>query len=244
MSENYESPQLPPSDLPECLGAMERLRARVESRELAPTDISLTPVARQYADYLEHAGAVDLEAAGHFLRASSWLLLQKSQLLFPRPEEEAEPEAHPLSVSALIGRQALSAASLGLRRLEGRESFSSPPRSDIVERRSGPRSSRPLLQAWSDLQRRQNDVQVSVAAPAFARLETALSGLLRRIRAGRSLSLHKLLRRTNRHDAVVHFLAVLELLRRRQASAYQGGLFADIVIERVDDGVEGASRAG
>jgi chromatin segregation and condensation protein Rec8/ScpA/Scc1 (kleisin family) len=95
------------------------------------------------------------------------------------------------------------------------------------------------------MQKRSGKAVRRVAAPAFVRLEVAVSTIIRHLRSGRPVRLGRLLRGATRQDAVMHFLAVLELVRRRQATAEQPDLFADIMIERSQQaGEDVASRAG
>ena len=230
--------------LPGFHGSMDSLQTLVETHRLAPLDISMASVTAQYAEFTARSEALDLEAAGEFLRIAARLLVRKSEMLFPQADEEPEDDTPARTLSVVRNTETMLAQVRQLGQLQGRESFSSRPRQELVPRIFEPRPVGTLQRALAELRRRQTAGQVRVTAPAFVRLEVALSRLLRRLRSRTKLSLHGMLRAASRQDAVMHFLAVLELLRRRQAAVFQPNLFHDIVIERTDDGVESASRAG
>ncbi|MBV9281684.1 MAG: hypothetical protein JOZ41_16515, partial [Chloroflexi bacterium] len=56
--------------------------------------------------------------------------------------------------------------------------------------------------------------------------------------------IQSLLRGASRNDAVIYFLAALELVRRRRASASQETPFGEINLQPVETDVEARSRAG
>jgi len=223
---------------------MEALFARIESQDVLAEDIPVACVTRQFADYLVESQDVDLDAAGDFLRAAARLLLMKSEGLLPQPQPAVEHEGPEKALEAIIDRDGLYFAVRRLAERQGLESFGPERRESPVEPRFEPRPPRLLLRAWAELQKRQAAARVRVSTPAFVRLEVALSRLLRRLQSRPAVSLGRVLGEASRQDAVVHFLAVLELVRRGQARASQRELFDDITIERVEGGREPASRAG
>ena len=95
-----------------------------------------------------------------------------------------------------------------------------------------------LARAWERLDGRVRSRVKRVSVPAFVRLEVALSGLIRTLTHQGRASFAGMLRGASRNDVVVHFMAVLELVRRRQATASQDALLGDITIQWVESGTE------
>jgi chromatin segregation and condensation protein Rec8/ScpA/Scc1 (kleisin family) len=190
--------------------------------------------------------SIDLEEVGEFLQLTSKLILLKSEHLLPHETAEVQDEEIAERVRpALMDRADIAVGASYLAERHGQESFAPLPHPYTVERPVEPRPASLLSRTWEQMQKRSGDAVLRVAAPAFLRLEVAVSTIIRNLRSGRSVRLGLLLRHASRQDAVMHFLAVLELVRRRQATAEQQGLFEDIVIERaepVEDDL--ASRAG
>lgn len=216
----------------------------VDDRNWRLDALPLGQITEQFCTYAESCEALELHETGDFLRIAARLILAKSEMLLPRPVVEAEPDDAGLELAAVFdSSQPIREAALQLALRQGEESFS-PPTRPLPERPIEPRSPLALRRAWDDLLARRGPGVVQVTAPAFVRLEVALSSLIRRLKSGTKVSLARVLRGASRQDAVVHFLAVLELLRRRQASVHQRSLFEDISIEWVDNGAEARSRAG
>jgi segregation and condensation protein A len=227
-------------------GTIDELLALVAQNKLAPEDISLSGMAAQLSAFLEMDAANDLELeeAGRLVAAVARLAVRKSAQLLVQPldadldAEQIRPARHALD------RAALRDAVARLVSREGLESFSPIAVPHLVERQLAPRPAGSLPRAWAEMHSRAARARALVAIPAFVRLETAVSGLVRRLRAQARVSLRRLLDGADRHEAVVHFLAVLELVRRRQAVVAQSELFEDIVVEYVESGDAEASRAG
>jgi chromatin segregation and condensation protein Rec8/ScpA/Scc1 (kleisin family) len=94
------------------------------------------------------------------------------------------------------------------------------------------------------MQGRWQEPAKRVAVHSFVRLEATVSALIRRLHSGAKISLHLLLHGATKEDAVVHFVAVLELVRRRQAEATQTDLFGDITVEFRERAKAASARAG
>lgn len=224
-------------------------------REIAQTvagheqHIETVALSRMTATYLDSLGcrdAINLDEVGEFLQLAAGLMLLKSEGLLPHdPGNTCHEETGDRPRPILLDRVDIVAGASYLGKRFGQESFAPFPHAYTVERPVEPRPSSLLSRTWEQMQKRSGEVILRVAAPAFVRLEVAVSTIIRNLRSGRSVRLNRLLRGASRQDAVMHFLAVLELIRRRQATADQPGLFADIVIERAQRaGEDVASRAG
>jgi segregation and condensation protein A len=230
--------------LPIFEGTVEDLIRLASERRIPTDDIETAAVAAQYARYLESSVDVDLEATGEFLALATRLLLLKSTRVLAIPVEIEEPEFVDQEDRSFADRDRLLGVATGLRAREGLESLAPLVPPVIVERRAEPRSARALLRAWHDMQQRRGVEAAPLAIPAFVRLEAAVSGLIRRLKSSVRLSFSALVHGSSRHDAVVHFIAVLELVRRRQATVEQDELFGDITVEYADRAADSSARAG
>jgi segregation and condensation protein A len=209
-------------------------------------DIALSDLTTGYLTVIAGTEGLDLDEVGEFMQLAARLILLKSEQLLPgedtcEPDETLDDHARPI----LIDRSGISAGTAYLLERFGHETFAPLPHAYTVERPIEPRPASLLSRTWDQMHKRSGEVVRRVAAPGFVHLEVAVSTLIRHLRSGRTIRLGRLLRDANREDAVMHFLAVLELVRRRQATAEQPGLFEDIVIKRAGETGENLeSRAG
>ncbi len=224
---------------------MPALLQLVGEQRLPVDELALADITEQYSAYLKTVDEVDLGSAGDFLAAAARLMLLKSEVLLPRStqQDEADDEA-PALEQALADREGLRAAGRFLTERQGTESFPSTGQPELLERPVEPRPVSSLRRAWEEMGKRKVAEVIRVATPSFVRLEVALSRLIRDLKSGTRLSLHRLLRGSNRNDVVIHFIAVLELIRRRQAAAAQPELFGEITLERVESDLGARFRAG
>ncbi|MEL6109953.1 MAG: segregation/condensation protein A, partial [Planctomycetota bacterium] len=80
-------------ELPVYNGPLDLLLYLARRQEVAFTDLSLSKVVDQYAEYLELLKEFDLGDIGDFLDLASTLVELKSQAVLPKPvEEESEDE--------------------------------------------------------------------------------------------------------------------------------------------------------
>jgi chromatin segregation and condensation protein Rec8/ScpA/Scc1 (kleisin family) len=225
----------------ELLAQASRLAEEPEAGQVETMLASLT--VRFLAD-LRSRGEGDLEMIGEFLRVTSTLVLMRSHALLSRSDpdvvEEASVPKHARAVDAI----AVHATARFLAEVQGIASFAAPAREHLVERPFESRPATALARAWVDMQSRSGLAVRRVTAPAFVRLEAAVSGLIRTLKTNSRISFRSVLRGASRNDAVMHFMAVLELVRRREIAADQTALFEDITIFRVECETETDARVG
>lgn len=230
--------------LPGFDGPVEVLPSLVASRQLALDQLQLAEIPAQFLAATRRQEEIDLDVAGEVLASVARLMFMKSVQLLAQPVQETTdaedgPPRHRTGDAGPV-----RAAALRLGELQGRESFPAPGRLDLVPRRTESRSPGLLLDAWRSIAERDARGVVRAVVPAFVKLEVAMSRMLRGLRGRGTLSFLGLVKGANRRDAVVHFLAALELVRRGQAVARQSGLFSDIALEWAEDAAERQSRAG
>jgi chromatin segregation and condensation protein Rec8/ScpA/Scc1 (kleisin family) len=206
---------------------------------------SLVSVIESYAEWLRETPEIDLHSTGEFLFAASLHLASMSGIEVLDGEEAAI-----LDGEGEWPRQRLRDSDpfvLVAQRLNERkdlESWPSAARIDTFAHRVLPRSPGVFAKVWLDMLERSGPALQRVAAPAFVRVEVTISQLVRALRAGTRLNLRHVLRHASRGEAVIHFLAVLELVRQKLVKVEQLVLFDDIVMMGLERDRETASRAG
>jgi segregation and condensation protein A len=85
-------------------GPLDLLLYLIRQDEIDIYDIPIAQITNQYLAYLEAMKELDLEVAGEFILMASMLIRIKSQMLLPRPEDEADMFDDPRSelVAALL----------------------------------------------------------------------------------------------------------------------------------------------
>lgn len=231
--------------LPEFQGPLAVLLDLIEQARLDITRLALAQITEQFLDYVEAMPAPPPEVLSAFLVVAARLLYIKSQALLPRPPspEEGEEDAGNALVQQLQTYRRFRRAGewLQARAEAGLQCFPS--------RFSGPATLPPLL----DLSEMDREALVRYArrwlrppvpepatlprprVPVPERIRALLHSLRRRAR----LSFFHWLRETRAVDRpmiVASFLALLELLKRRQVEAEQPEPFGDIWIRPRTEG--------
>lgn len=225
--------------------AVNPLQALTDAAAAADVEqIALTDLVRNFRTKLDDGDPLDLEEVGEFLVAAARVALVKSSALLFVPAVDDTADGEGVGKRSLGEQPSLAEALTYLSAHEGWEAFPSPGLDRTPQRPVEPRSPHLLRRAWTDMHARADRPKLRVLVPAFLRLENAIGRMTDELKRAGRVSLNRLLHRSSRNDAVVHFLAVLELVRRREVLASQEGLFEEITIEPVEHGRDAASRAG
>lgn len=229
--------------LPGFEGPVAALPAFLAADTAALGTLPLAEIPTQYLRQKAGAESLDLQEAGEVLATAARLLLLKSALLLAMPGEEEEPDIPIAAERAHSAAARLAAEQLGVR--QGRESVPAAGRLDAVARRREARPTALLGRAWQSIAAREMGTPaLRAAVPGFVRLEVAISRLLGGLTAGRPLALRDALRGARRRDAVMLFLATLEMARRGQVNVSQRDLFGDVLLESPHSAQIRGARAG
>ncbi len=228
-------------------GPLEALLDLIEARKLSITEISLADVTDAYLAYVEHLPEMPLGETAQFILVASTLLLIKSRTLLPTltlSEEERE------SVDELERRLARYAvvrrAAKELRKVWGilpyrfakraplRAPVFNPAEATVVAAHS-------VLSRLISLLPKAEALVEATVAPVLA-LEDVIIHLKSRLAGAFKAQFSELTKSKDRHEVIVYFLAMLELVRNGSASVTQEKLFEDITIE--SEGVSGIPRYG
>ena len=91
-------------------GPLDLLLTLIQKNKVSITDIPISIICDQYMEYITEAQSLDMDIASEFIVMASELMLIKSKMLLPRPEEdEADPRAE-LTDALLRYQQAKEAA--------------------------------------------------------------------------------------------------------------------------------------
>ena len=217
-------------------GPLETLLDLIEARKMPISEISLAEVCDHYLAYIEQLPALPLPETSQFVLVASTLLLIKSRSLLPTLDLTVEEKESVDELERRLARLALfrkasrllrkswGTAPLYLARRTPERPIIFAPAESSFERIQI--AIRMLLQT---LPKPQKLVEAAVA-PVVA-LEDVIANLKVRLSKAINTRWSELTRGASKHDSIVHFLAILELIRGGHASAIQHDLFADISIE-------------
>lgn len=91
-------------------GPLDLLLTLIDKNKVSIADIPIALICDQYMEYIKEVQHLDMEVAAEFIVMASELMLIKSKLLLPRPEEEDEDPRAALADALLRYKQAKEAA--------------------------------------------------------------------------------------------------------------------------------------
>ena len=217
-------------------GPLEALLNLIEERKMAVSDVSLSEVTDAYLAYVEKLPELPLGETAQFILVASTLLLIKSRTLLPTLQLSEDERESVQELERRLARYAMyrKAAKilrkhwgakplLFARRAPLRESVFSPAEASIdLIARAGRRLAS-LLPKPEALAR-------AAVAPILA-LEDVIDSLKKRLTSAFRARFSELTKSSDKHETIVYFLAMLELVRSGSASVTQEKLFEDITIE-------------
>jgi len=220
-------------------GPLDLLLYLIAKAELDITRLSLAKVTDQYLAHLETIQQRSAVEVSGFLVVAAKLIQIKSEALLPRPPERVEDEEDPaesLAKQLRIYKKVKDTASW-LQSLEeqGNRSYIrlAPPPIIDDELDLEDITIEDLMNLLKALYRFEEDaapITTVVAIPKVT-IKNKIRDLLHRLRKESHLSYRNLLPKNfDRIEAIVLFLAILELIKQQYAHADQQGLFADINI--------------
>lgn len=243
-------------------GPLDVLLRLIERRELDITQVSLALVTDQYLEHI--AGLRELSAANlaDFVAIAARLLVIKSRHLLPRPREaQDEDEEEDLGeelVRRLIEYRRYKQVAEELRLAEeaGRRSFARAAPPPQVERRLTPgevtvAELAAALRRAMELHRPGPPVD-EVVPPLVVQMADRIAALRDAVERRHRVRFSSLLRRSrSRLEAIITFLALLELIKEQRVRAVQEEPFGEIYLEHREpdpsppgDGAAGSDGAG
>ena len=225
-------------------GPMDLLLFVVRQRQVEVDELPLALIAGDFLDYARSVEGIDLDAAGEIIYIASELIRMKIRSLLPREEDlEAgiEDETDSVRDEELeeIYRQVVAAArKLAENEKIQREHFPRGEAAANIELDATGELLRDvslvdLAAAFREVTRRMDSTPVHQLALFKVTIEDQAGLILAALRNRQRVSFYELAENFNdRIEAVLAFLAMLELIRRGRVIAQQDGLFREVWIER------------
>ncbi|AIQ36910.1 MULTISPECIES: segregation/condensation protein A [Paenibacillus] len=235
-------------------GPLDLLLHLIDKAEIDIQDIPVAEITEQYMEYLRSMQELELDITSEFLVMAATLLSIKSKLLLPKPpvieiddfeyyeEDEFDPRAE--LVQRLIEYRKFKSIAVHLMDMESERSliFTKEPEDlgpfvpeEIDHTLKGLHTSDLIAafrKALSKAARRSSYQRITRDEISVKdRIRDVSDALQRRGKGGRlhfSALLHD---EMARHEIVVTFLAILELMKMKAIFCYQEKLFEDIVME-------------
>ncbi len=229
-------------------GPLETLLNLIELRKMSISEISLSEVCDAYLAYIEKLPELPLGETAQFILVASTLLLIKSRTLLPTLELSDDERESVEELERRLARYAIiRKAAKTLRKEWGKAPLVLAKRAPPHEAVFSPAETSTSLIRDAAIRLiksipKPDQLAQAAVAPILA-LEDVIKSLHARLTTAIRTRWSDLTRNTtDRHVLIVHFLAVLELVRNGSASVAQDRLFSDITIEI--ENLTGAPRYG
>ena len=222
-------------------GPLDLLLHLIREHQLDILDIPMAKITEEYLRYLALMQELDLDVAGEFLLMAATLIHIKSKMLLPPDEAaegEAEEEEDPRAelVDRLLEYKKFKEAAQTLGLLETEQALLQRRGAPAIELRvEGPLSVSlfELVRAFRDILLRADAPTPLEITPEELNVGQRIVILLDRLAAESPIEFTSLFAGSSRRaEVIVTFLALLELLRRRLATARQTEPLAAIMIYR------------
>jgi len=220
-------------------GPLDLLLDLITKAELDITKLSLAMVTNQYLDYLEKLQETTAVEVSGFLIVAAKLIQIKSEALLPRPPERQEGEEDPaeslarqLKIYRQIKQTAAWLQSLEKKGLHSFIRLAPPPRIDEKLDLNGI-TIHNLIEYLKVLYRFEEEAASTSSVVTIPRvtIKKKISDLIQSLRKNKHQSYQGLLpQKYDRIEAIVLFLAILELIKQQYVTADQETLFTDINI--------------
>lgn len=234
-------------------GPLDLLLHLIREHQVDILDIPIATITDAYLRYLALMQELDLDVAGEFLLMAATLIHIKSRMLLPPDEtagaeesEEEDPRAE--LVGRLLEYKRFKEAAQTLGVLEAETATLHRRGAPALEMEiEGPLqvSMVELLRALRDVLSRTEKTAPLEITPEEINVGQRIVMLVDRLSAESPIEFSRLFGdATRRVEVIVTFLALLELLRRRLATARQSEALGPIMIYRTLDAIDEAPESG
>jgi len=221
-------------------GPLDLLLDLITKAELEITRLALAKVTDQYLLHLEQMQEKSAEEVSGFLIIAAKLIQIKSEALLPRPPTREEGEEDPAESLArqLIIYKEIKNAARWLKRMEekGQHTYIRLAPPPVIEEDLDLQgiSIEDLVEMLKSLYRFEEDAAPITSVVTIPRLtiKNKIRDLINNLRSVERLSFRSLLQNDgDKIEAIVLFLAILEMIKQNYAFAEQENLFSDINIK-------------
>lgn len=224
-------------------GPLDLLLDLISKEELDITRLSLAMVTDQYLSHLETMKQTTAAEVSGFLVVAAKLIQIKSEALLPRPPVREEGEEDPAEslIRQLKVYKRVKQSAIWLQSMEGKGLHTyirlAPPPVIEEELDLGDTSIHDLVEFLKTLYHFAEDAAPLTSVVTIPRrtIKKKIRDLIQGLRKNKRLSYRELLpNHFDRTEAIVLFLAILEMVKQQYADASQESLFSDITIFATD----------
>ena len=207
-------------------GPLDLLLTLIQKNKVNISDIPIALICDQYIEYITKAEELDMEVASEFLVMASHLMLIKSRMLLPRPEDEKEDPRAELTDALLRFQQAKEAvtklspmyAYYSGRMVKDTDEISVDKTyvqdQDVTALCAAVRR---IIAYNNALERAANTAFTPMISKPIIPVEIKIVSILRTVEARGAASLEELISaEASLPDAIASFLGVLELIKVRK----------------------------
>jgi len=221
-------------------GPLDLLLKLIEKNKLQITEISLAKVTDQYLSYIEEGENIASTEVADFLLIASKLIYLKSKYLLPDLDLEEEEDLGSLEKQLKIYRQYYEASKVVDKKFSDLNSISYARVNSYKL---------PIEEGFSPPLGLKLSIMSEVFASVLAKIEGVVNlpkmiiaravsigekirDLQEIIKIKAKISFNEMFRKKDKIETVVNFLAMLELIKRREIEVEQDSLFSDLSILR------------
>jgi len=238
-------------------GPLDLLLHLIEKNKMSIYDIQIAPITDQYMEYikeLENSKGISLESMSDFILMASTLLLIKSRMLLPKPEIE-DPEDDPRGelVARLLEYKKMKHISEKLKKHEKDaekvyyrnvatqlDDYTEP--AVPVDKVLANVSIEHICGVFAEIMNRNklldsesHDIDDLILRQDTYTVKEKSNYLLDLLEINESIVFHEIFtKHTSKMEMIVTFMALLELVHKKQVRIYQERLLDDIWISGVD----------
>ena len=234
-------------------GPLDLLLSLIQKNKMSIDNIQINVICEQYLEYISAAQSLDMELASEFIVMASELMLIKSKLLLPKPEEEEEDPRATLADALQKYQQAKEAAkkmALLYPRFSGRLEKDtdeiSIDKTFVLDQdiEALCLAVRRIITFNENRPKVERSVFTPMISSPIVPVEVKITGILNRMRKKTVTSLKEILSDSvSLPDLIAIFLGVLELIKIRKILIHENegtllDLSAEFVINNNRDEVE------
>lgn len=217
-------------------GPLDLLLYLIKKEEVSIYDIPIARITGQYLEYLQAMQELDIAVAGEFLVMAATLIHIKSQMLLPRdptiPEDELDDPRKELVYQLLEHQKYKAAANMLYQRATIEAGVFT--RAELETDKQNPEISATvyqLFEIFKEILERQKAITEIEIAREEQTLVEKITEIKRLLSKSPEVSARKVFSRAkSKREAVLIFLAILELVKELQIRLRQADTFGDIVI--------------
>ncbi|MFZ3101919.1 MAG: segregation/condensation protein A [Desulfitobacteriaceae bacterium] len=243
--EQEKARNTPHFNVPAFQGPLDLLLLLIQQEKINIYDIPIAKITGQFIEVVQKMEALDMEVTTEFLVMAAQLLYLKSRLLLPKTvslqeAEQADEDPRQELVERLLAYKTYKYAAQVLGAIETSSDQRYFREVDIEALLADVQPPDPMLgvsfeDLWQAffkvLERAEQGEEIRHIQLEEISLEAMANDVLRRVLLQpRGIRFTQLMRLASRIEAVMVFLALLELLKRGKVKAEQAGIQADIVI--------------